>query len=100
SNVIELGETDVAQVPGVSNEVFLTTSFYDSLNRLEESVNNIGQTMNYRYDSRDNLVATADAEGPLTGTAITRRAFPDGPLTVDSVNDFGNVTRYSYDGIN
>lgn len=98
-NVIETRETDVAQVPGVADEVFLTTYFYDSLDRLQQTTDNIGQTMFYRYDSRDNLVAMADAQGPVTGDSITRRAFPDGPLTVNTINDFGNVTRYFYDGL-
>src|SRR5262249_19190449 len=31
SNIIETRETDVSQVPGVANETFLTTNFYDSL---------------------------------------------------------------------
>src|SRR5262249_9377765 len=35
SNVIETRETDKAQVAGVADEVFLTTNFYDSLNRLQ-----------------------------------------------------------------
>jgi RHS repeat-associated protein len=99
SNVIETRETDVSQVPGVPNEIFLTTNFYDSLDRLQESVDNVGQTSYYRYDSRDNLVASADAEGPVTGGTISRRAFPDGLRTVDSINGFGNVTRYYYDGM-
>ena len=98
SNVIETRETDVLQVPGVANEVFLTTNFYDSLNRLQETVDNLGETTYYRYDSRNNLVAMADAEGPA-GPAITRRAFPDGPRTVDTTNLFGNVTLYFYDGL-
>jgi RHS repeat-associated protein len=41
----------------------------------------------------------ADAQGPLTGATITRRAFLDGPLTENDTNDFGNVTRYTYDGL-
>ncbi len=99
-NVIETRETDVSQVTGVPDEVFLTTHFYDSLNRLQRSVDNIGQTTDYRYDSRDNLVAVADAQGSLTGATIARRAFTGGALTVNDVNDFGNVTLYSYDGLN
>ena len=27
-------------------------------------MDNLGETTYYRYDSRDNLVATADADGP------------------------------------
>ncbi len=99
SNVIETRQTDVAQVPGVADEVFLTTNFYDSVNRLQETVDNLGQTTYYRYDSRGNLVAMADAQGPLSGQSIARRAFPDGPRTVDATNDFGNVTLYFYDGL-
>jgi RHS repeat-associated protein len=99
NNVIENRQTDVSQVAGVANEIFLRTDFYDSLNRLQESVDNLGQTTYDRYDSRDNLVATADANGPPTGTTITRRHFADGPRTVDATNSFGNVTRYFYDGL-
>ncbi len=55
--------------------------------------------MFYRYDSRDNLVAMADAQGPVSGETIDRRAFSLGALTVNMINDFGNVTRYFYDGI-
>jgi YD repeat-containing protein len=99
NNVIERRETDVSQVSGVPNEIFLTTNFYDSLDRLQMTVDNLGQTTYYRYDSRGNLVATADAQGPMLGATITRRAFPDGPLTVDSINSYGNVTRYFYDGL-
>ena len=98
SNVIETRETDVSQVGGVASEVFLTTNFYDSLDRLERDVNNIGQTNDYRYDSRDNLVCMADAQGPA-GPAITRRAFTGGALTVNTTNLFGNVTQYYYDGL-
>ncbi len=98
-NVIETQETDVSQVIGVADELFVTTYFYDSLNRLQLRVDNLGHSMDYRYDSRGNRVAMADSLGPLTGATITRRAFPGGPLTVNDINDFGNVTRYSYDGL-
>ena len=98
SNAIEDRETDVSQVAGVAPEVFLTTNFYDSLDRLEESVDNLGETTYRRYDSRGNLVAMADASGPI-GPAISRRAFPEGPRTVDTTNLFGNVTLMDYDGM-
>ena len=99
NNVIETSATDVSQTAGVSNEVFLSTSFYDSLDRLQQTVDNVGQTVYYRYDSRNNLVAAADANGPPNGS-ITRRAFPGGALTANTINGFGNVTLYSYDGLN
>jgi RHS repeat-associated protein len=98
NNVIETRETDVSQIVGVPNEFFLTTYFYDSLNRLQETVDNLGETTYYRYDSRNNLVATADADGPA-GPTITRRAFTNGELTVNTTNLFGNVTLYYYDGL-
>ncbi len=98
-NLIEIRETDVAQT-GDPDEIFLTTYFYDSLDRLQQQVDNLGQSHAYRYDSRDNQVAMADAQGPVTGAAISRRAFADGPLTVNAINDFGNVSVYEYDGIN
>jgi len=97
-NVIETRETDVSQILGVPNEIFLTTDFYDSLNRLQETVDNVGETTYYRYDSRNNLVAMADADGPA-GPAISRRVFANGALTVNTTNLFGNVTLYYYDGL-
>jgi RHS repeat-associated protein len=99
NNVIETRQTDVTVLPGVAPEVFLTTNFYDSLNRLQETVDNLAETNYFRYDSRGNLVATADAQGPLNGQTITRRAFSDGPRTVDAINGYGNVTLYFYDGL-
>ncbi|MFI5458895.1 MAG: RHS repeat-associated core domain-containing protein [Isosphaerales bacterium] len=98
SNVIETRETDVSQVLGVPNEIFLTTYFYDSLNRLQETVDNLGETTYDRYDSRNNLVAMADADGPA-GPVISRRAFANGTLTVNTTNTFGNVTLYYFDGL-
>ncbi|MCX6925124.1 MAG: hypothetical protein NT154_18210, partial [Verrucomicrobia bacterium] len=98
-NSIETRATDVCQVSGVTNEVFLITRFYDSLNHVQRRVDNVGQTSDYRYDSRANLVAASDANGPVSGS-IVRRAFSKGALTVDAINGFGNVTLYSYDALN
>lgn len=98
-NVIEVKETDIAQLPNIPNEIFLTTYFYDSLNRLQQVVDNIGQTHFFRYDSRNNMVAMADAQGPMNGDTISRRIFSPGALTLNAINAFGNVTRYSFDGI-
>jgi RHS repeat-associated protein len=97
-NLIETREVDVSQVPGLAAEVFLMTRYWDSLNRLERRVDNLGQTLDYRYDSRDNVVAKGDAEGPA-GPSITRRAFANGALTANTTNLFGNVTRSYYDGV-
>jgi RHS repeat-associated protein len=119
NNPIERKETDVTTVANVAAETFRTTSLYDSLNRLQTTVDNLGQTHDFRYDSRDNLVATADAVGPLvssprypydpSGIPLTPPMGPLGPRTIDRrglgstatviVNGFGNVTRTRYDGL-
>ena len=87
------------RIAGVSDEVFLTTYFYDALGRVQRQVDNAGQANDYRYDSTDRLVAMADAVGPLSGATIDRRTFADGAGTVNAINDFGNVTLYTYDGV-
>jgi RHS repeat-associated protein len=101
NNLIETRETDVAQVAGVADEVFLSTQFYDSLDRLSMRVENtldfIGQATRYRYDSRDNLVAVTDSKGQTSGTESQRRVFSSDLV---DLNDPGNVTLFTYDGIN
>lgn len=97
-NIIETRRTDVSQILALAREIFLDTNYYDSLNRLIETVDNLGQTQYYQYDSRDNLVATADAKGP-PGPTIARRTFPNGPRTVNVTNLPGNITTYTYDGL-
>jgi len=99
-NLIETRETDVSSLAGVPNEAFLTTRFYDALNRTQQVVDNIGQTHYFRYDSRNNTVAMADAQGPVMGSTITRRSFPNRAFTVNGINEPGNVILYAYDGIN
>ncbi|MCH9021783.1 MAG: hypothetical protein IID32_03360, partial [Planctomycetes bacterium] len=96
-NLIEQLATDVTSVSGVTSETFRTTSFYDALDRLQTQVDNRGQTLDFRYDSRNNLVSAADAFGPVTGRSVSRRGL--GSSAAVSVNDFGNVERKSYDGI-
>ncbi len=97
SNVIEMLETDVTSIPDVDSEQFRTTYLYDSLDRLQTIADNLGQTHDSRYDSRSNLVASADAQGPVSGRTINRRGL--GSDEAVTVNDFGNVARYFYDGL-
>lgn len=100
NNLIETRETDVSQGSG-ANEIFLTTYFYDSLNRVQKQVDNLGQTLFNRYDSRNNRVAMADAQGDVIAESITRRGFlSGGSFATIPINEFGNVTVYEYDGIN
>ena len=101
SNLIEVRKLDVAQplVPPTPAEVFLTTYEYDSLDRMIRATDNLGLSSTQTYDSRDNVAQTADAQGPVTGATIVRRAFAPGGLTVNSINDSGNTVSYSYDGL-
>lgn len=98
-NVIETRETDVATQDGSEDEVFLTTFFYDAEDRLVARVNNLGHTHRFGYDSRGNLIAASDANGPAAGQTFTRRAFPDAATTVNSINQHGNVRRFARDGL-
>jgi YD repeat-containing protein len=97
-NAIETKQTDVTTVPGVGPEVFYAAAFYDALNRPQTQVDSLGQTQDFRYDSRGNLVAEADANGPLSPT----RTLPGPGLGAGSlnVNNYGNVIVNSYDGQN
>jgi len=97
SNDIEQKETDVTTIVNVAPEVFRTTSLYDALDRLQSVVDNLGQTQDLRYDSRSNAVAMADAVGPVTSRTVSRRGL--GSTAGVAINDFGNVTRSTYDGI-
>jgi RHS repeat-associated protein len=97
-NVIETKQTDVTSVQGVAAENFITTSFYDALNRPQTQVDSLGEAQDFRYDSRGNLVAESDAKGPATGSrTINRRGLgPPGQVTI---NTYGNVTLNYYDGL-
>ncbi|MHC4715706.1 MAG: DUF6531 domain-containing protein, partial [Planctomycetota bacterium] len=98
-NIIEIQQTDSAPSGLAAPEIFVNTYTYDGLDRRIRDTDNIGHTYYHRYDSRGNLVATADASGPMTGATVTRRAFAGGSKTVNAINDFGNVTTYEYDGL-
>lgn len=47
-------------------ETFRTAALYDELNRAVLTVDNIGRMRRVAYDSRSHVVATADANGPVT----------------------------------
>ena len=97
-NLIERLETDVTVVSGVADETFRTTFLYDSLDRLQTSFDNLGQTTDRRYDSRSNLKASADPVGPVNSRSFARRGL--GSTASVTINDFGNIERRKYDGIN
>ncbi|MFO0795348.1 MAG: RHS repeat-associated core domain-containing protein, partial [Candidatus Brocadiaceae bacterium] len=94
SNMTKILETEVTQkgnTPSLT-EKFTTLNVYDSLDRLVRATDNIGQTRRFKYDSRNNLIFTSDAQGKQI-------ADPDG-LFNGLINDNGNTIRYYYDGIN
>ncbi len=81
SNVVSRTEVDKSDL-GNADEVFVSTHSYDGLDRLIETVDNDQNTVQFRYDSRDNLTKVVDSIRPINPT------------------DPGNVTRHTYDGLN
>jgi YD repeat-containing protein len=98
-NPVELAETEVSSTGagGPPDEVFLTTGFFDALNRPVMVVDNLGQTRRTEYDSLNRVTTTSDARGPAGGS-ILRRSPGRETMTV-AVNGHGNVTNRSYDGL-
>jgi len=97
SSLIELAETELSSSSGPPAELFLTTSFYDALGRKMMSVNPLGGTWRWVYDSLDAVTSRTDANGPAGGS-INRRSPGHTGMTV-AVNGHGNVNRYTYDGL-
>lgn len=95
-NPIEMLETDVSALT-TATATYRTTSFYDSLDRLTTISDNLGQTTDYRYDSRGNAVAVADPMGPTGSRTIQRRGL--GSTATVNVNTFGNVSQNYFDGL-
>ena len=61
-------DTDKAQSDvGSTIQGFETTYAYDALNRCVSSTDNVANTEQYFYDSRDNLVRAVDAAGHVSG---------------------------------
>ena len=63
SNITATTETDRSQLATAPDEVIITLNTYDVLNRLTMTVDNIGNTDRFGYDSRDNQTVHEDAEG-------------------------------------
>ncbi len=81
----------------VQSEVFRSTRIYDALDRLQTAFENAGQTADFRCDSRGNIVARADAMGPVNTRYYARRGL--GSTATVAVNDYGNVARSTFDGL-
>lgn len=96
-NLVETVREELSTSPGPPPEIFITTLFYDALDRLLEQVDNLGQTSRWAYDSLGAVAARSDARGPVGGV-ISRRSPPYAGVPV-AVNAHGNLTRYTYDGL-
>lgn len=87
SNVTSVNEVDKSDL-GNADQEFTTNYTYDAIDRPECQSDNIGNTNCNRYDSRDNLARTIDAngreglhtfDGLSRNTAIIRDMNGDGP---------------------
>ena len=93
NNVVRRVETH-SNPQGAVPPATLTTLFvYDALNRQVRATDSLGQTRYAEFDSQGNVVASFDARGPIM-------ADPLGLYTDGDINDRGNTTRYTYDGLN
>ena len=68
SNIVVTTEIDRSQVAAEPDETIITTNTYDVLNRLTMTVDNVGNTDRFGYDSRDNQTVHEDAKGNTTLT--------------------------------
>jgi len=92
SNVLTTTEIERASPTGaagdarlIPDETFVTVFSYDPLNRVESITDPLSQVTRFRHDSRDNLVFSSDAQGPV---------LPDG------TNGPGNTAHYRFDSVN
>jgi RHS repeat-associated protein len=127
NNVTQTTEVDVSDL-GSPSQTFQTTNTFDGVDRLIQTVDNIGNTNHYAYDSRNNQVKTTDGRGNVmryaydglnrrtgqtryltsnglgsgtpAGTIATRQDFDDNSrLTAQTDNNI-NATTYVYDSLN
>ena len=110
---------------GGAEQRFSVSREYDPRGRLTRSTDNAGNSDQYFYDSRDNLVRHLDPRGSLTGwtydglnrcTVVvadlngdgllddvadisSAQSWDDNSRLASSTDDNGNLTRYSYDAL-
>ncbi len=90
-NIVRLVETHVSPEghgPPAFQETFCV---FDALDRMVRETDPLGQTTYVEYDSRDNVVATYDARGPMMSDPLG--------LFGGDINDRGNPVRTCYDGL-
>ncbi|MCH8146991.1 MAG: RHS repeat protein, partial [Planctomycetes bacterium] len=126
SNVVAMTEVEKSDLGG-PEEVFSTTHAYDGLDRMIAMTDNVGNTNNSLYDSRNNrtrmidakgnvvryvydginrltetirkLRDTGDGTGQLVGTITTRQSWDDTSRLTGQSDDNGNTTTYEYDAL-
>lgn len=118
---IELDKSDL----GTTDETFNTTYAYDGLDRLIQTTDNIGNMLQYLYDSRGNIVRSIDGRGIQTRyeydgvsrlvqtihdmngnglfidpeDVVISQSWDDSSRLRSQTDDNGNMTQYSYDSI-
>jgi len=125
-NVLTVTATDKSDLAN-PNQVFVVTRTFDGLDRALTNADNVGNTTQYRYDSRSNLVLHTDARNIQTrfvfdglsralSTArdmdndgasaadpqdiVTSRTWDRNSRLVTSTNANGFVTTHAYDALN
>jgi YD repeat-containing protein len=96
-NGVELVEIEVPSASGPPAETFITTAFYDALDRTNLVVDPAGQARRWSYDSLGAVTARSDANGPPAGSMARRSTAHAGEMV--PINGHGNVSRMSYDGL-
>lgn len=128
SNQTSLVELELATVAGVPSETLTTTWTHDALNRVTGVTDNIGNSIQYGYDSRGNLVLTTDAMGNVQrnefdglnrpvmttrtltdtgdgsgtpiGEVMTQQVWDDSSRLLAQLDDNGNATARAWDPLN
>jgi RHS repeat-associated protein len=126
-NVITTTEVDKSDL-GTADQTFVTQNTYDGLDRLVQTVDNIGNTNRYGYDSRDNRLAFTDGRdnlthyyydglrrliattryltdnglgsGSVTGAIVTAQSWDDSSRLIGQTDANSNTTVYVYDSLN
>lgn len=115
SNIIKKIELEKSQ-SGNPDEIFNTYFVSDEINRLRQITDNIGNSRQYFYDSRDNLVYLTDAKlNTITNTydglnRLIQRSYDQSGITLtktwdrnsrlaSQTDNNGNTLAYSYDAL-
>ena len=126
SNRTTLTEIEKSDL-GTPDETFVTRWEYDGLNRVRSFTDNVGNTVEYGYDSRNNQTIMFDALGNVTryeydginrliattrvltddgtgsgtevGTITTQKVWDDTSRLAQQIDSNGNISGYTYDAL-